>query len=74
MLAAALVIVGMAMFFINAEAVVNGDAVECDGSPMRPGQWCASASGGESRGYEEDPCSVLRKASGQCGAPHRPGT
>lgn len=31
-LAGALVIVGMTMFFINAEAVMNGDAVECDGS------------------------------------------
>ncbi|MGI5379757.1 hypothetical protein ACQEV2_36990 [Streptomyces sp. CA-251387] len=39
-LAMALVSIGMAMFFINAEAVVNGDAVECDGSPMSPGQWC----------------------------------
>ncbi|MEV5383561.1 hypothetical protein [Streptomyces sp. NPDC052721] len=53
-LAGALVIVGLAMFFINAEALLNGDAVECDGSPMRPGQWCASASGGETLSYEEE--------------------
>ncbi|MGX1675884.1 hypothetical protein [Streptomyces sp. NPDC055400] len=44
----------MTMFFINAEAFVNGDAVECDGSPMTPGQWCASASGGETLSYDEE--------------------
>ncbi|MEU6915841.1 hypothetical protein [Streptomyces olindensis] len=48
-----LVIVGSAMFFINAEAVVNGNAVECDGSPMRPGQWCTRI-GGESTSYDEE--------------------
>ncbi|GGX18187.1 hypothetical protein [Streptomyces lomondensis] len=50
----ALFIVGMTMFFINAEALMNGDAVECDGSPMRPGQWCVSFSGGESLSYDEE--------------------
>jgi hypothetical protein len=49
----ALLIVGMATFFINAEALMNGDAVECDGRPMRPGQWCARV-GDESRSYEEE--------------------
>lgn len=53
-LAGALVIVGLAMFFINGEALVNGDAVECDGSPMRPGQFCVSASGGETHSYVEE--------------------
>ncbi|GAB2587140.1 hypothetical protein GCM10027168_19900 [Streptomyces capparidis] len=53
-LAWVLVIVGPTMFFVNAEAVLNGNAVECDGSPMRPGQWCASFSGGESLSYEEE--------------------
>lgn len=52
-LAGALVIVGMTMFFINAEALVNGDAVECDGSPMNPGQWCTSV-GGETLSYDEE--------------------
>ncbi|MFJ4467463.1 hypothetical protein ACIP2X_08190 [Streptomyces sp. NPDC089424] len=49
-----LFIVGTVMFFINAEAVLNGNAVECDGSPMRPGQWCASFSGGGSVSYDEE--------------------
>jgi hypothetical protein len=49
----ALLIVGMATFFINAEAFMNGDAVECDGRPMRPGQWCARV-GDESRSYDEE--------------------
>lgn len=49
----ALFIVGMTMFFINAEALVNGAAVECDGSPMRPAQWCVRA-GGESLSYDEE--------------------
>ncbi|MFK4593338.1 hypothetical protein [Streptomyces pristinaespiralis] len=53
-LAYVLVIVGSTMFFVNAEALLNGDAVECDGSPMRPGQWCASFSGGESFSYDEE--------------------
>ncbi|MEU3853825.1 hypothetical protein [Streptomyces sp. NPDC029554] len=53
-LAYVLVIVGPVMFFINAEAVLNGNAVECDGSPMRPGQWCTSFSGGGSVSYEEE--------------------
>lgn len=59
-LAFALAIVGMAMFFINAEAVVNGDAVECDGSPMRPGQSCVSFSGGETLSYDEEKKSEAR--------------
>ncbi|WP_327686196.1 hypothetical protein [Streptomyces sp. NBC_00467] len=46
-LAFVLVIIGSAVFFINAEALLNGDAVECDGSQMRPGQWCTSFSGGD---------------------------
>ncbi|WP_234048004.1 hypothetical protein [Streptomyces liliifuscus] len=49
----ALFIVGMTTFFINAEALTNGDAVECDGSPMRPGQWCEQR-GGESLSYDEE--------------------
>ncbi len=53
-LAYVLVIVGPVMFFINAEAVLNGDAVECDGSPMKPGQWCSSLSGGGSVSYDEE--------------------
>ncbi|MFI9613263.1 hypothetical protein ACIHCM_16590 [Streptomyces sp. NPDC052023] len=53
-LACVLFIVGPVMFFINAEAVLNGNAVECDGSPMRPGQWCASFSGGGSVSYDEE--------------------
>lgn len=41
-LAGALVIDGMTMFFINGEAVVyGGDGVECDGSRMKPGHWCS---------------------------------
>ncbi|WP_326810693.1 hypothetical protein OIE62_28280 [Streptomyces scopuliridis] len=43
----------MTTFFINAEALTNGDAVECDGSPMRPGQWCVRV-GGESLSYDEE--------------------
>ncbi|WP_234365514.1 hypothetical protein [Streptomyces sp. RTd22] len=42
----------MTAFFINAEALMNGDAVECDGSPMSPGQWCVRV-GGESLSYDE---------------------
>ncbi|MGW7274544.1 hypothetical protein ACWGH5_28945 [Streptomyces sp. NPDC054864] len=53
-LAYVLVVVGAAMFFINAEAVLNGSAVECDGSAMRPGQWCSSLSGGGSVSYDEE--------------------
>ncbi|MFF7206137.1 hypothetical protein [Streptomyces sp. NPDC008141] len=53
-LAFVLVIVGSAMFFINAEALLNGDAVECDGSQMRPGQWCTSFSGGGSLSYDDE--------------------
>lgn len=49
----ALFIVGMATFFINAEALMNGKAVECDGSPMKPGQWCVRV-GGESLSYDEE--------------------
>ncbi|MGS2589334.1 hypothetical protein [Streptomyces hebeiensis] len=49
----ALFIVGGPMFFINGEAVLNGEAVECDGSLMRPGQWCARV-GDESRSYDEE--------------------
>ena len=49
----ALIIVGMTAFFINAEALMNGDAVECDGSLMRPGQWCVRV-GGESFSYDEE--------------------
>ncbi|WP_028813278.1 hypothetical protein [Streptomyces flavidovirens] len=49
----ALFIVGMTMFFINAEALMNSNAVECDGSPMRPGQWCMRV-GGESFSYDEE--------------------
>lgn len=53
-LAYVLFIVGLVMFFINAEAVMNGNVVECDGSPMRPGQWCTSFSGGGSVSYDEE--------------------
>ncbi|MGW7290018.1 hypothetical protein ACWGH4_31585 [Streptomyces sp. NPDC054847] len=49
----ALFIVGMTTFFINAEALMNGKAVECDGSPMRPGQWCVRV-GDESLSYDEE--------------------
>ncbi|MGV9503980.1 hypothetical protein ACWDQ0_37555 [Streptomyces sp. NPDC003642] len=59
-LAWVLVIVGPALFFINAEAVMNGDAVQCDGSPMRPGQWCSSFSGGGSVSYDEEKKSEAR--------------
>ncbi|MFD4175137.1 hypothetical protein, partial [Streptomyces anulatus] len=51
---------GPVMFFVNAEAVLNGDAVECDGSPMRPGQWCSSFSGGGSVSYDEEKGSEAR--------------
>ncbi|KAB2337893.1 hypothetical protein [Actinomadura rudentiformis] len=61
-LAGALVIFGLAMFNINAEAVINGDAVECDGSPMRPDQWCVSAVGGGTHSYEEEKQSEARGA------------
>ncbi|MFR9727534.1 hypothetical protein ACL02R_29855 [Streptomyces sp. MS19] len=60
LLAWVLFIVGPTMFFINAEAVVNGQAVECDGSPMEPDQLCVSFSGGESRTYEEEKRSEAR--------------
>ncbi|MFI7088333.1 hypothetical protein ACIBUR_32655 [Streptomyces anulatus] len=53
-LACVLAVVGPVMFFVNAEAVVNGSAVECDGSLMRPGQWCTSFSGGGSVSYDEE--------------------
>lgn len=53
-LAYVLLVVGPVMFFINAGAVLNGNAVECDGSPMRPGQWCSSFSGGGSVSYDEE--------------------
>ncbi|MGQ4727601.1 MULTISPECIES: hypothetical protein [Streptomyces] len=59
-LACVLVIVGPVTFFINAEAVLNGDAVECDGSPMRPGQLCVSYSGGDTLDYEEEKRSEAR--------------
>ncbi|MET9423314.1 hypothetical protein ABZY06_21700 [Streptomyces sp. NPDC006540] len=52
-LAWGLFIVGTTTFFINAEALMNGKAVECDGSPMRPGQWCVKV-GGESHSYDEE--------------------
>ncbi|QIP82748.1 hypothetical protein GLX30_00120 [Streptomyces sp. Tu 2975] len=52
-LAWGLFILGMTTFFINAEALMNGNAVECDGSPMRPGQWCVRV-GGESHSYDEE--------------------
>jgi hypothetical protein len=53
-MAFALVIVGLTMVFINAEALSNGDAVECDGSPMRPDQLCVSLAGDETTSYDEE--------------------
>lgn len=53
-MAFALVIIGGVMFFINGEAITNGDAVECDGSQMRPDQLCVSFAGGETISYEEE--------------------
>ncbi|WP_207938628.1 hypothetical protein [Actinomadura darangshiensis] len=68
-LAFALVIAGLVMFFVNGEAVVNGAAVECDGSPMRPGQWCMSTSGGGATSYDEEKRNEARgKLVGYAGA------
>ncbi|MDL4817372.1 hypothetical protein AB0C21_14480 [Spirillospora sp. NPDC049024] len=53
-LACALVIIGLVLFINTREAVVNGDAVKCGRSQMRPGQLCGSFGGGEDRTYEEE--------------------
>jgi hypothetical protein len=58
----ALVVVGMAVFFVNAEAVLNGDAVECDGSRMSPGQGCVYGGGGDGTSYEEEKANEARDA------------
>lgn len=52
-LAFALVIVGPVMVLNNSEALSNGDAVECDGSPMRPDQFCYKVGVG-SASYDEE--------------------
>ncbi|MET9670632.1 hypothetical protein ABZY19_35615 [Streptomyces sp. NPDC006475] len=52
-LAVVLVIVGSAMFFINAETFLNGHAVECEGSPMRSDNWCVNFRSGEIDSYGE---------------------
>jgi hypothetical protein len=49
-----LVIGGMVVALNNAEALSNGDAVECDGSPMRPDQFCVSFAGRGTNSYYEE--------------------
>ncbi|WP_228472840.1 hypothetical protein [Streptomyces cyaneochromogenes] len=38
---------------------MNGEAVECDGSPVSPGQWCVRA-GGESLSHDEEKENAAR--------------
>ncbi|MEV6371359.1 hypothetical protein AB0L86_31205 [Micromonospora musae] len=66
-LAFALVSVGMAIVFINAEALSNGDAVECDGSPMRPGQVCVRVGGGGTSYDEEKRNEARGEVAGYAG-------
>jgi hypothetical protein len=44
---------GLALFLNNAEALSNGNAVDCDGDPMRPGQVCMYNTG-FSNSYDEE--------------------
>lgn len=54
-IAGVLVVVGLAVFNVNAEAALNGAAVECDGTPMKPGQRCVyGGGGGRGVSYEEE--------------------
>jgi hypothetical protein len=59
--------IGLAIVGINGEALWNGDAVECDGDPMRPGQVCADFAGPDNSYDEEKRAEARGELAGYAG-------